>query len=272
MKRLIITMILCLALAGAVSGAEQAANSSNACVGCHSDSTNLTMTDINKTTYTFIQEGNGGSFEKDGSGNYMLTITEVVPYTIYFSDRPARMAGFAPMDKFLNGFCFGSSNPPNAAVLLKDGEEDSDMIVVELTSPNYDETNKTLTYEAKVLDNYTFASNWSQDLLPKADVAIPEKFGRVAIVIDDCPNGDVACCEAQYSWSHCCGTINTGCCWSWSDFTCEACHPSEYTSQCKSKFGTACSANVRDECPAGSAPPHKEAGPVKDKSKEKSRS
>jgi hypothetical protein len=70
MKGLIATILLCLALAGTVSGAEQATNNSSGCVGCNSESANVTE---NQTvTHIFIQQGTGGSFVNDGSGNYTL--------------------------------------------------------------------------------------------------------------------------------------------------------------------------------------------------------
>jgi hypothetical protein len=251
MKKFVAVILLCMALADMASCAGQAENSSNTCPGCNVysvNATNMTDTDMNKTTYTFIQEGNGGSFVKDSSGNYTLTITETVPYTLYFSDRPARVAGFAPMDKFLRGFCFNKSNPPNAAIMIKDGEEDSDVIMVELTVPRYDEENRTLMYMAKMLDNYTFASSWAQDIIPMADDSIPESFGPVNIVIDNCLDGYVLCCKVLCPWG-CCGRIKTGCCWSSRDFECEACRNSNYyVSKCKEKFGKACAEDVRDFC------------------------
>ena len=36
----------------------------------------------------------------------------------------------------------------------QEGENESDVVVAELTSPQFDETNSTLTYTAKVLDDY----------------------------------------------------------------------------------------------------------------------
>ncbi len=198
MKLAILVSALCsLAFIGAVSCAEMAANE-----------TELDEMELNENE----------------SGNYTLTITGVVPYTIYFSDRPERVVGFAPMDKFLDGFCFGAIDPPNAAVMLREGENESDVVVAELTSPQFDETNSTLTYTAKVLDDYTFNSDWSH-IISKADDAIPEAFGNVSIVIDDCPDSFVGC---DKSWDEGCGRIKTGCCWHTWDFTCEACHNDEY--------------------------------------------
>jgi hypothetical protein len=178
MKRLMATILFCLALACAASGAEQAANNST-------DSPNLTE---NQTeTFIFIQEGSSGSFVNDSSGNYTLTMTDVVPYTVFFADRPARDVGFAPMDKFLKGFSFGANNPPNAAIILSDENETSDMVIVEFTNPQYNNTTGTLTYKAKQLKEYSFESVWFQDQISKVDSSIPERFGSITLVIDDCP-------------------------------------------------------------------------------------
>jgi hypothetical protein len=185
MKGLIATILLCLALAGTVSGAEQATNNSSGCVGCNSESANVTE---NQTvTHIFIQQGTGGSFVNDGSGNYTLTMTDVVPYTIFFADRPARDVGFAQMDEFLKGFDFGVNNPPNAAIILPDENETSDMVIVELTNPQYNNTTGTLTYTASLLKDYSFESVWFQDQKIKVDSSIPERFGSINLVIDDCP-------------------------------------------------------------------------------------
>ncbi len=197
-----ISILCCLAWAGVVSGVDETDTV---------DAAEVITDEI--STYTFIQEGTGGSFVKDDSGNYTLTITEVIPYTIYFSDRPARNAGFAKMDQFIDGFSFDPNNPPNAAVIVQEGEEDTDMVVVELTAPLYDETTGTLTYTAKIIADYTFESEWPQDLLERTDDTIPEVFGQVVIVIDDCPcipDGD---CHSGWRNS----------CWEWKCVMCEPC-------------------------------------------------
>lgn len=220
MKRLIATILLCLALAGAVSGVEQATNNSSGCVGCSSDSVNATE---NQTeTFIFIQEGTGGSFVNDGSGNYTLTMTDVVPYTIFFADRPARDVGFAPMDKFLKGFGFGARNPPNAALILPEENETSDQVIVELTNPQYDNATGMLTYTARLLQEYSFKSKWLEDQRSKVDASIPERFGRVVLVIDSCPcwpispGHPVQCSNGE--WTNCQHT-----CWDTMKWRCTRC-------------------------------------------------
>jgi hypothetical protein len=214
MRGLIATIILlCLALAGAVSGAEQATNNSSGCVGCDSDSVNVTE---NQTeTHIFIQEASSGSFVDDRTGNYTLTLNDVVPFTVFFADRPARDVGFAPMDKFLKGFSFGASNPPNAALILSEENETSDMVIVELTNPQYNNTTGTLTYNAKLLKEYSFESGWLQDQIVKVDASIPERFGRAILVIDDC-----YCVSVSYS---ACDSACRNGCWSLKHAKCEPC-------------------------------------------------
>ncbi len=207
-----IILVLAAALVGMVSGAGLAANKSSGCVGCDSSSANVTE---NKTvTHIFIQEGAGGSYVNDGSGNYTLTMTEVVPYTVGFADRPSRDVGFAPTDMFLKGFDFGASNPPNAAIILPEENDTSDMVVVLLTKPQYNNTTKTLTYKARQLKEYLFRSGWLQDHISEVDPNIPEKFGRVVLVIDGCP--------CIYVGSQCATTCRNAC-WKWKQFSCIPC-------------------------------------------------
>jgi hypothetical protein len=254
MKWKILVLLCCLAWIGAVSGAGAAANETGKAAATKA----ITNEEI---TYNFLQEGTGGSFVNDSSGNYTLTITGVIPYTVFFSDRPARDAGFVEMDRFLKVFGFDLSNPPNALVMMigQDKEEsdanDSDAIVVELTSPQYDKTNSTLKYTAKILDNYAFQSGWTNDLLSKADKAIPESFGRVAIVIDNMAGrhrlDSTSSCWNKHATKSCGGDIPTGCCWNWAYLQCTACH--DLSSECIAQFGNNCP-TPQDSCNGWSNP------------------
>lgn len=204
---ILVSMLCYLAWTGAVFGAEAVANETSTEAATEAIM-NETITNI------FLQEGTGGSFVEDESGNYTLTITGVVPYTVYFSDRPARDAGFSEMKKFIDGFNFDPNNPPNAAIMIKEGEEETDMVVVELTLPQYDETSHNLTYTAKLTDDYAFESEWPKDMLTRADKAIPETFGKVLVVIDDCP-----CVPAL----HYCKSWWQNSCWNSKEDGCRKC-------------------------------------------------
>ena len=66
-------------------------------------------------SFTFVQEAANGTFVKNEDGNYTLTLLDVVPYTMYYSDRPEQIAGFTPMERFIAGFNWRC---PNAALSL----------------------------------------------------------------------------------------------------------------------------------------------------------
>jgi hypothetical protein len=215
--------ILCfLALVGVTLGAKTVENKTN--------------------TFIFLQEGFSGSFVNDSLGNYTLTMNDVVPYTIFFADRPARDVGFAPMDKFLKGFTFGVHNPPNAAIILPDENETSDMVIVELTNPQYNNTTRTLTYNAKQLKNYSFKSGWLQDHASEVDPAIPERFGNVTLVIDDC-----GCMHMAPQKEICAATCSVHSCWKWSSLACEPC-------------GTCCTCDCFGGCAQPKTPVKEEKG------------
>jgi len=87
--------------------------------------------DSKNVGYLFVISGTSGSLDGD-----TLTLNGV-PNVIYFSDRPARVAGHMSLKKFLKSWNKGSdsykADPPNAtlSVLTKDGAKD---VVVELIS------------------------------------------------------------------------------------------------------------------------------------------
>jgi hypothetical protein len=92
--------------------------------------------------------------EKIDYKNGVMTLTGVPAQTMFFTDRPHRVVGNLPTDRFVakwttdrgpNGF---ASNPPNAAVtVFEPGGAKS--AIVELTNPRLDGNN--LSYNVKVL-------------------------------------------------------------------------------------------------------------------------
>jgi len=87
--------------------------------------------DSKEPSYLFVISGTSGSLDGD-----TLTLNGV-PNVIYFSDRPARVAGHMSLNKFVGMWNKGKdsfkADPPNAtlSVLKKDGEINA---VVELMS------------------------------------------------------------------------------------------------------------------------------------------
>jgi hypothetical protein len=181
--------------------------------------------------FVFVQSFQSGTFTpKDGSaGTFTLTLDHGLGQTVYFSDRPERVFGAAPTAAFLKGLPFGPDNPPNAALVLEAGPDDTDVVVLELTAPKYDEATHTATYEAKILTDYEKLGVTFQEA-PETAQTLHERFGAASLFIDDCP--DIATCYGPPALFPI-GPVPGGPygrCWNWNDFHCDACsgQPDDY--------------------------------------------
>lgn len=142
--------------------------------------------------FLFVQTFGGGAWApKAGSdGVYTLTLTGSSDQTIYFTDRPDRIVGTIPMQQFLDGLGFTPINPPNAALVART-DAGEDVLVIELINPRYEADAGTLTYEARVLENYV--EEGLRLLADKqGDVTMPSRFGSASLFIYGCP--DIAWC------------------------------------------------------------------------------
>ena len=98
----------------------------------------------------FVQTATG-SISKDGT----LTLTEVTPSTIYFSDRPQRVAGHMATSDFVDLWAEGensfASDPPNAvlSVLAASNGAPQEAVVV-ITEPRLE--GGQLSYGIEVLE------------------------------------------------------------------------------------------------------------------------
>ena len=76
--------------------------------------------------FLFVQPFDSGAWSPTSGADatYTLTLTGAAAQTVYFSDRPERIVGLAPTQRFLDGLGFTPNNPPNAAlVATPDGSE-----------------------------------------------------------------------------------------------------------------------------------------------------
>ena len=147
---------------------------------------------MEKQVFLFVQVADSGSLvPKEGAaGQYVLTLNGVAPQTVYFSDRPARVAGHVTTDSFLKGLGFSDKNPPNAAVEVAQAAEDEDTIVVELRHPVYDAAKATLQYDVTIMAD---AKGGLAYYDKKRDNKLPRAFSNVSLFIDDCPPAQVTC-------------------------------------------------------------------------------
>ena len=99
-----------------------------------------------------------------------LRLIKVNPQTLYFSDRPVRIAGHVMMDGYLEEWTTGEDNfgedPPNATLsVYEPGQADNVLVVVEILDPVVD--GEDMVYSYKLIDG-----------------TMPENGGAASLFID----------------------------------------------------------------------------------------
>lgn len=198
--------------------------------------------------YLFVQTFGGGTWQpKTGEqGAYTLTLTGGTAQTVYFSDRPERIVGTTPMQQFLDGLGFTPNNPPNAA-LVTQTNGDEDVLVIELLNPVYDAAGGTLTYDARVLEDYQ-GEGLAFVAARRDDATLPEQFGAASLFIDDCPD-IVNCYREAQGIPQQVGALPggpIGTCWHTKDLQCLPCN-----GESLSYYGNICNNTYPDACNGG---------------------
>ncbi len=146
-------------------------------------------------TQLFVQAFQSGSIAPSTSafGTHTVTLEQGMGQTIVFTDRPSREVFTAPTPAFLDGLGFNADNPPNAAIVMDAGDGTTDIAVVELFNPSYDEATHTATYDIAVL------ANWQNDLEmgfrdEPVDLSnVAPHFGATHLFIDGCQLKTATC-------------------------------------------------------------------------------
>jgi hypothetical protein len=216
------------------------------------------------SVFLFVQSFAAGSLVPDDArpGGFTLTLGDGLGQTLYFSDRPRRIVGTLPTATFLARLGFGPDNPPNAVLVLEAAPDDTDVVVMELTAPQYDEATHTATYADKVLSDYEKLGVTFQEA-PKGPAEVHPRFGAASLFIDDCSDRTINCC-ADWTKNQDDGEIDCNCpyvgdlgthgfCWHVGDFCCEPCANGGWgywADQCNQTFA-ACNGNcaaISDGC------------------------
>jgi hypothetical protein len=206
----------------------------------------------NDLAFMFVQSFKSGSLAPGGgsSDTFTLTLDQGLGQTVYFSDRPERVFGVAPTATFLERFPFGATNPPNAALVLEVGPGETDVVVMELTSPAYDQATHTATYGAKLLADYEKLGVTFQEQ-PKGAGEVPAQFGAASLFIDSCPDGTLNCRLPCNNGDSGCNTLigstPIGYCYDWGMVCCKPCSY-DWTDECAAAFSGCVDANGMPAC------------------------
>jgi hypothetical protein len=176
----------------------------------------------------FLQSFRAGSIApKEGEdGTYTLTLGQGVGKTVYFSNRPERMVGASPTADFLQALGFSDDNPPNAALVIDDGNGGTEVAVVELYNPLFDPVSPGVSYDIKVLGEWERTLELGFHEAPADLSTVSATFGDAHLFIDDCGFYDITCIDTAA-----CGTnravVGTYSglpyCWAWNQAACVPC-------------------------------------------------
>lgn len=218
-----------LAAAGAATAGLSTLGNSTATA---QDATPEAATDPDKTMFLFLQSFESANIvPKEGvADTYTLTLEHGLGQTVFFSDRPERIVGAAPTPQFLDGLGFYDDNPPNAALLVSGGGH-TDIIVLELFSPQYESVSHTATYDVKLLQRW-------EDTLTVAFSEVPlNQFDNITgaggahLFIDDCSSRGISCARNDKGWGQAYGVGESfglqGFCYKWRSWGCYPCEPKD---------------------------------------------
>jgi len=144
--------------------------------------------------YLFVQTATSGTLTplNPAVGLYRLTLQNVSPKVVFFSDRPNRDSGSMPVQSYLDEIFSPTEANPNGALVIEltDGA-DQLTIALELSEPDYNASASTLSYLVKQLDDVSEGlSHLSYDQLEM----LPAQFGNAELFID---SGDYHRCYGQ---------------------------------------------------------------------------
>ncbi|MGB0132470.1 hypothetical protein [Dokdonella sp.] len=132
--------LLCLALASPFALAENDAKPDKA----------MTKEKAATADFLFVQSAKKMSYDK---ATNKLTLRDVSPVTLFFADRPERIAGNMKTTSFIPFWSEGAdsflSDPPNADISILEGDKLSQVVVV-LESPML--SGNDLTYTVKLVE------------------------------------------------------------------------------------------------------------------------
>ncbi|CAN5591703.1 hypothetical protein BH09CHL1_BH09CHL1_11900 [soil metagenome] len=172
----------------------------------------------------FVQSFQHGSIvPMDGSDDtFTLTLEGGLGQTIYFSDRPARDVGVTPTPTFLANLGFPAENPPNAALVVT-ADDDTDITIVELFNPRYDEATHTATYDVTLLKEWESKVDLGFAEAPTDLAELHPTFGAAHLFIDDCLDYYLICKPAGAEGGF--KERSMGFCYSWLQGYCLPCEP-----------------------------------------------
>ncbi len=127
-----------------------------------------------ESNWLFSQTADAGSISPNGDGTWTLTLTDIDPVVLGFTDRPLRDAQAGTVERLVEAWpqMFADSNP-NGVVVAHNATGETNSAVVELIDPKL--AGSTMTYIVRVLTNEGGS----------AEPGVTYDFEQVSVFIDD---------------------------------------------------------------------------------------
>lgn len=132
-----------------------------------------------------VLSAEGGSFTPDSDGFGTLRL-EGVDHAVWFTDRPTEEAGIYGIEDLVADF-FTDLEPPNAALNVLAADASQDVVILTLSSLEYEPATAELTFEARVIDPTVTADEDEAAIVAfaeRADPRISATFGPAGLFID----------------------------------------------------------------------------------------
>lgn len=138
--------------------------------------------DSDTPSWLFSQTAHAGTFSTDADGVSTLTLTDVDPGVIGFTDRPDRDTVVIEVASFVEAWpTMFADAAPNAVLVEHQPDGGSDSFVVELSDPRLDGT--SLSFTAKVIDGEDHSGIAGVTEAPHTNP--PATFEVVSLFIDN---------------------------------------------------------------------------------------
>ncbi len=150
------------------------------------DATPETGSSADGVQLLFVQSFGASRLEPDPieSEQWILTLSDGTGHTLYFSDRPDRVAGNIPTDRFVTQFSKETADDPANAALVAQTDTGTEVThALELRSLSYDAESGTATYTVRFLPDPTELQIAFEEP-PLQTLNEPVAYGQSEVFID----------------------------------------------------------------------------------------
>jgi len=148
--------------------------------GCGEDGGQTTASPSSDPEFLTVMHAGGGSLTREGDG-FVLTLDDLAPQVVAFTDRPERVSGAVSTSTYIEAWGKEyKGDPPNAALVLPSGRADADTIVFTLDQPELD--GQSVRFQA---EQVTDPPEPLGQFHSHAEGSPPRRFDASSLFIDD---------------------------------------------------------------------------------------